>query len=230
MRRILALLILPLVAIILAASGLQDSLVWPQLAGRVQALQAFASAHPVLAATLYIVAYAVIAACCLPLGPLMGVAGGALFGPWVGTPCAVTGATGGAVLLFLFARGALGGALTGRHGALLPRVQLRLQRDGFPALLAARVAPVMPSWLLTLGAALAGMQLRPFIAATALGLVPGTAVFASTGAELDAVLARGTLPSLGSIMHPSMLLPLLALSGLAFLPVILRRVRLIGQN
>jgi uncharacterized membrane protein YdjX (TVP38/TMEM64 family) len=137
----------------------------------------------------------------------------------------VAGATSGSVLLFLFARGTLGTAFARRHGALVARIRPRLERDGFSALLALRLAPVVPGWLVNLAAALAGMRLPPFAAATALGVAPAAAVFASVGAGLGTALTAGAPPGLGLVLRPAVLLPLLALSVLALLPVVVRNLR-----
>lgn len=219
---------LPLLALALAAaamSGLQGTVIWPQLARQMQALQDLAISNVPATAALYVLIYASLAAFCVPVGPAMSVAGGALLGIWIGTACAVAGATTGSVLLFLIARSTLGMALTRRRGVLMARIRPRLERDGFSALLALRLAPVVPSWLLNLAAALTGMRLRPFAVATALGIAPATAVFASVGAGLGDALANGAPPGLSLVMRPMVLLPLLALSALAMLPVIIRNRR-----
>ncbi len=222
-------LLLPLLAIALAAAavtfGVQGTVVWSEVARRVQALQDLAVVNAPAAAAFYVLIYAGLAAFCVPVGPAMSMAGGALLGIWAGTACAVAGATTGAVLLFLFARSTLGTALARRRGVLIARIRPRLERDGFSALLALRLAPVVPSWLLNLAAALTGMRLRPFAVATALGIAPATAVFASAGAGLGDALAHGAPPSLSLIMRPTVLLPLLGLSALALLPIIVRALR-----
>jgi uncharacterized membrane protein YdjX (TVP38/TMEM64 family) len=155
----------------------------------------------------------------------MGVISGALFGPVAGTLYAIIGATLGALPLFYWARAAFGQVSAGRYGAPIARVQLRLQQNGFSALLALRVLPVVPSWALTIAAALAKLRVREFVAATILGLIPATAVFASIGSGLGEALAGGAAPSVGLVMQPSVLLPLLALSALILVPVGIRVVK-----
>ena len=106
------------------------------------------------------------------------------------------GATGGAVLLFLAARSTLRPLLARRARPFLERVGPALERDGFSYLLALRLLPVLPFWLLNLAPALVGMRLAPYTAATFLGIIPGTVVFASIGAGLGDVLASGGPPHL----------------------------------
>lgn len=225
MWRFLPLLLLPALGIGFATLGLQDSMVWVQLGTRFLALQDYAATHAVLAAAALILSYAAMAAICLPVGPAMGVIAGALFGSFAGTIYSIIGATLGALPMFFWAGAAFGRIQAGRYAATLARVRIRLQQHGFSALLALRVLPVLPSWGLNIGAALAGLRVEVFVVATMLGLIPATAVFASIGSGLGEALADGTAPSLALVMRPPVLLPLLALSGLVLLPVGVRLTR-----
>lgn len=209
--------------------GVQDLHPWPMLIGHLRALQALASTHVLQAATLYVLIYIVVAACGLPLGPPMSITGGSLFGLWGGLLCAILGAGGGSLVLFLVARGTLGRALPGQRDGRLDKVRKLVARDGFWALLALRMAPVVPGWLINLAAGLTLMKLRPFLAGTAIGLLPATLVFASIGSGIESVLTRDTPPGLDIILQPRILLPLLALSSLALLPV-MRRVPWSGKR
>ena len=74
--------------------------------------------------------------------------------------------------------------------------------------------PVFPFWLVNLAAALSGMRLVPYAAATVLGIVPATFVFASIGAGIGEVLAAGGRPDLRVIFSPAVLGPLLGTGGL----------------
>ncbi|WP_376100159.1 TVP38/TMEM64 family protein [Roseomonas sp. CCTCC AB2023176] len=132
------------------------------------------------------------------------------------------GATTGAVLVFLAARYALADWLEARFGRLLSRIRPGLQRDGFSYLLALRLLPLLPFWLVNLAPALMGMRLRTFAAATAIGIIPGSFVFASVGAGIGGILADGRRPDLSVILQPSVLLPLLGLALLALAPVAYR--------
>jgi uncharacterized membrane protein YdjX (TVP38/TMEM64 family) len=131
----------------------------------------------------------------------------------------VVGATLGACALFLAARYALAATLAARAGPLLGRVREGLARDGFWYLLSLRLIPVVPFWLVNLAPALAGMALPPFAAATFLGIIPGTAVFAGIGAGLGQVFDAGGRPDLSVIFSPGILLPLLGLAALSLLGI-----------
>jgi len=206
----------------IAALGPLWRLAWPEVATRLRSLELLAAADPAAALALYVLAYAGLAALCVPVGPVMSMAGGALFGPYAGTCLAIVGATSGSIVMFLAARGTIGRAIARRRSAMILRLRPRLERDGLWAVLALRLAPVVPSWLVNLAAAFAGMRVRPFAIGTAIGLVPATAVLATAGAGLGEALASGAPPDLAAILRPAVLLPLLALAALALLPALLR--------
>jgi uncharacterized membrane protein YdjX (TVP38/TMEM64 family) len=197
------------------ALGLQRSLTFDALAAHRAALTGFVAAHPFAAPLLYVLAYVAVVAFSLPGGAVMTLAGGFLFGPWLGAAAAVIAATLGACALFLAARYALAETLARRAGPLMGKLRAGLERDGFWYLLSLRLLPAVPFWLLNLAPALAGMRLLPYAAATFLGIMPGTAVFAGIGAGLGQVFDAGGRPDLSIIFSPGILLPLLGLAALS---------------
>jgi uncharacterized membrane protein YdjX (TVP38/TMEM64 family) len=197
--------------------GLHRHLSLEALAEHRAALVGLVEARPIAAACLYVGAYIAVVALSLPGGAVMTLAGGFLFGPWLATALTVFGATIGACLLFLAARSALAEAVAAKAGPLLDRVRPGLERDGFFYLLSLRLIPVVPFWLANLAPALVGMRFLPYAAATLIGIIPGTAVFAGIGAGLGEVLAMGGRPDLSVILSPGILLPLLGLAALSLL-------------
>ena len=205
------------------ALGLHRHLSLEALAAQREALAGLVAARPVLAALVYIAAYIGVVAFSLPGGAVMTLAGGLLFGAFIGAFLAVLGATIGAAVLFLLARSAFAPLVAGRAEGLLGPLRAGLTRDGFFYLLSLRLVPVFPFWLLNLAPALLGMRFAPYLAATFLGIIPGTAVFAGIGAGLDQVFASGGTPDLGVIFSPAVLLPLLGLAALSLFGVWWRR-------
>lgn len=219
---------LALILLVLAlayALGLQRTLSFEALAAHRAALSAFVADRPVAAVLLYVLVYVAVVAFSLPGATVMTLAGGFLFGTWPGAAAAVVGATLGASALFLAARHALAETLARRAGPFLARVRDGLARDGFWYLLSLRLLPVLPFWLVNLAPALAGMRLPPFAAATFLGIIPATVVFAGIGAGLGGVLEAGGRPDLAVIFSPGILLPMLGLAALSLLGVWWRRRR-----
>ncbi len=223
MRRMLPLALLAALLGLAYAMGWHEALSWEGLAARRAGLQAEVAARPVLVALAYVAAYAAAVAVSIPGAVVITVTGGLLFGTVLGALLAVAGATIGAILLFLAARSALGPTLAKRAGPWIDRLRPGLEADGFNVLLALRLIPVVPFWLVNLIPALVGMRLAPFALATFLGIIPGTTVFASIGAGLGHVLDAGGTPDLSVVLSAPVLLPLLGLAVLSLLPPLWKR-------
>jgi uncharacterized membrane protein YdjX (TVP38/TMEM64 family) len=205
------------------AFGLQHHVSFDALAVYHDALARLVEARPVVAALLYLAAYTVIVALSVPVGPLLTMVGGLLFGPWLGTAVAVPAATAGACLLFLAVRSALAPGLARRAGPRMDRLRAGLEHDGFWYLLALRLLPIVPFPVGSIAPALVGMRLSVFAAATALGILPSTLVVAGIGAGLGEIFAQGGRPDPAALLSPPVLMPLLGLAALSLLAVWWRR-------
>jgi len=189
------------------------------------ALSEFVQSHSVAAACAYVLAYVGVVALSLPGAAVMTLAGGFLFGVPLGATLTIIGATVGATLLFLIARSAAGDVLRERAGPFLARMADGFRKDAFNYLLFLRLVPVFPFWAVNLAPALLGMRLEPFVAATAIGIVPGTLVYAAFGASLGEIFDAGADVRLEDVFSPTLIAALLGLGALSLLPVILRRLR-----
>jgi uncharacterized membrane protein YdjX (TVP38/TMEM64 family) len=225
LRRLLPLGLLALALAVVLASGAHEALGFESLRRHRGALLDLVAARPVLAALLYLALYALAVALSVPGALVLTLAGGFLLGTVMATGLVVVGATLGAVLLFLVARSALGEPLRARAGPWLARMADGFNRDAFSYLLVLRLVPIFPFWLVNLVPALLGVPLSTFALATAIGIVPGSLVYASVGAGLGAVFDAGGEPDLGLILEPRVLLPLLGLAALALLPIAWRRLK-----
>jgi uncharacterized membrane protein YdjX (TVP38/TMEM64 family) len=221
MRRFVPLLVL--LALAAAALVFGRGVGWESLARHQDMLIQWVGAHPFSAAGLYTVAYIATAALSLPQAAILTVAGGLLFGTVLGCVLTVTGATAGASILLLVVRSAFSKTLD-RHRQRIPaNLQERLARDGFLYLLALRLVPLVPFWVVNLAAAVAGIRLAVFVPATLLGIIPASFILSSIGAGVGGILAEGRTPDLSVLFGPRILLPLLGLAALSLLPILLRR-------
>ena len=169
-------------------------------------------------------AYTILVALSVPGGAVLTIAGGFLFGPWLGTICAVVGATLGATGIFLAARAGLGG-LAHRAGPFIAKLEAGFRADAFSYLLVLRLVFIVPFWLVNLVPALVGVKLRSYVLATFIGIIPATFVFASLGSGLANIVEE---PGLAVLLRPSVLGPIVGLALLALIPVGYRRWR--GRN
>jgi uncharacterized membrane protein YdjX (TVP38/TMEM64 family) len=138
----------------------------------------------ILGETLFLLAGAAATAAGLPR---QGVAflGGYAFGAAIGTGLAVVAQLLGAALAFAWAR-LVGQAwaerrLAGRFGRRLRPLRDALAENPFDTTLALRLLPVGNNLALNLLAGMAGIAAAPFLAASAIGYLPQTLVFALLG-------------------------------------------------
>ena len=80
-------------------------------------------------------------------------------------------------------------------------------------------------WLVNLVPALLDVRLATYAVATAIGILPGTFVYAYVGAGLGSVFEAGGTPDMGVIFQPQVLLPVLGLALLSLLPVAIKALK-----
>lgn len=197
--------------------------VWGLIASQHDRVMAVTAAYPLLSAMAYGVLYCLGVTLSLPGAVWMTLLAGYLFGPVWGGVLVFVAAVTGAVAVFLLARTAWGGALVARldRSPACSGLAAGLRRHAFSTLLAARLIPVLPFWVVNLVPALIGVRLPVFVAATMLGIVPGTYIYVTLGAGL-ATLAEQPELGLGLLTRPEVIWPLLGLTVLAVLPVVWR--------
>ena len=204
-------------------------------------LEDFVTQHGVVAVLAFFAIYVAVVTLSIPGAVYLTITGGLLFGAVCGGLASFVGATIGATLLFLMARTAFGEHLIRRAGPIAERLAEGFRADAFSYLLFLRLVPVFPFFLVNLVPALAGVRLAPFIAATALGIIPATIVFALVGAGLDSVIAaqaagfRACLAAgrsdcrvdfdVDSVLTPHLVAALVGLGVLALILVAVKRLR-----
>ena len=156
------------------------------------AIEAMVSAHQAVAILIFIAVYAAAVALSFPGATLLTVSGGMIFGAWAGGLAAVTAATLGATAIFLITKFAFGGVAdcrwARRVGPLGEKLAAGFRKNAFYYLIFLRLVPLFPFWLVNLVPAPAGVGLAPFVAATALGIIPATFAFAFFGAGLNSAI------------------------------------------
>ena len=177
-------------------------------------LRAFAELHDVASVILFILAYVIVAALALPGAVILTLAGGFLFGSILGTVWVNIGATTGSVCAFLVARYLLRDWVENKFGTWLGPLQEGIARDAFHYLLTIRLIPIFPFFVVNLVSGLTRMNLGHYISATALGIIPGSFVYAYAGRQL------GTIDSLKDIASLNVIGAFVLLGLLALVPVL----------
>ena len=181
------------------------------------ALLSYTASNFGVAITVFIVLYIVQTAFSLPGGAILTLTGGFLFGSFLGTIVVNIGATIGATLAFLAARYLLRDWVEHKFGARLKTIQAGFSKNAFSYLMTLRLIPAFPFFLVNLVSGLTRVSIGTYALATALGIIPGSFVFAFAGRQL------GTINSLSEIASPTVLLAFTLLGLLALLPIAYRK-------
>ena len=180
-------------------------------------LLALTDANYVASVGLFIVTYAIVTGLSLPGAVILTLAGGFVFGAVLGTLFVNLGATTGATLAFLTARYVLRDSVERKFGTSLRPFQDGFSKNAFSYLLTLRLMPLFPFFVVNLVSGLTRVSAGTYVGATALGIVPGSFVYAYAGRQL------GTLNSLQEIASPNVIGAFILLGLLALVPVVYQR-------
>ena len=183
------------------------------------ALIQYADQHYALALLIGFLIYTVSTALSLPGGLILSLAVGLVFGRWAGTVLIVFAATLGATLVFLAARYLFADMARKKIGGLAQKINEGFTQDAFNYLLFLRLVPLFPFWLVNLAPAFTNVSLKTYITATAIGILPGTFVFANLGQNL------GRISSTKDLLTPPIIGAFVLLGVFALIPVLHKKFK-----
>ncbi|MBY0485138.1 bifunctional TVP38/TMEM64 family protein/FAD-dependent oxidoreductase [Nitrosomonas sp.] len=171
-----------------------------------EALQQAYRAEPFLVTGIFAAVYIVMAALSFPGATVMTLAGGAIFGVWVGVPVVLVSATIGATLAFWTARYVLRDAVQRRFGDRLETINKGLEQDGVFYLFSLRLVPVFPFFLINLLMGLTSIRSTTFFWISLVGMLAGTAAYVNAGTQLAAIM------HLSDVMSPALIISFVVLA------------------
>lgn len=152
-----------------------------------------------MAPLVFVLAYALLTILMFP-GSLLTAAGGLLFGSAWGTVLAMLGASAGAAGAFLLGRRLGREQVTRLASGRIETLDRWLTRQGFVAVLYARLISVIPFNVLNYGAGVTGVRFRDYLVATVPGIVPGAFAYAAPGGSFRDPLSPVFLTPIGMVV------------------------------
>lgn len=203
------------------------------------AIRAFVGENLWVSLGIFVVAYAAATVLVPPLGSVMTIGGGLVFGALYGAPATVIGATLGATLLFLVVKTSLGQVLAERAGAWVDKLRAGFQENALSYLLFLRLVPAFPFFVVNVVPGLLGVPLRTYVLGTFLGIIPGTIAYSLLGEGAGSVFAKANADytscvtangadactyalSFADLVTTELLLAFAALAVVALIPVAIR--------
>ena len=225
-RAFLPIVILIAIGIALLASGVLNRFRPEHLALEQAALQAQIAVHPLLAAAAYVGAVTLAISTGIPGVVVLILAGGMMFGTWLGTLLSSIGVTSGALILFLASRHAFGDHHAADAPGLVERVRGGYREHPLSYTFFLRLVPFFPFGGVTVALAWLRCPLWLFLAATAGGGSVMTGVESALGAGLAHRIGEQQTVSLDILATPEFFVPLVEIMGLlALAPVLLGKLR-----
>ncbi len=183
------------------------------------ALRSYTEINYLLMVVLYIAAYALQTALSLPGATIFTISGGFLFGSLLGTVYVNVAATTGAALAFLAARYLFRDTVEKKLGKRLTTFQKGFSENAFSYLLTLRLIPLFPFFLVNIASGLTRIRLTAYLAATSIGILPGSFVFSNAGKQL------GNIESVQDIASVEVLGSFVLLGVLSLVPVIYQKLK-----
>lgn len=195
--------------------GLDHFLSLESLKSNQVALSEYYASNTLLVSSIYVLIYVISTAISLPGAAILTLAGGAIFGLWVGTFLVSVASTFGATLAFLVTRFFLKDFVQSKFRAQLQSFNRGFEKDGAFYLLTLRLVPIFPFFIINLLMGLTPIGTATYFFISLVGMLPGTAVYVNAGTQLAQV------ESLKGILSPE-LIASFALIGV--LPIVSRRI------
>jgi uncharacterized membrane protein YdjX (TVP38/TMEM64 family) len=218
-KQLLLLVVFILAVVLVRFSPLGSIITFENLKQNREALVAFVGDHYVTSAASFIAVYVIATALSIPGAVVLSLAGGFLFGTAAGVVYINIGATTGAACAFLSARYLLGDRLQQKYGGQLSKFNSEMDRNGASYLLTLRLIPVFPFFLINFLAGVTKVPLKTFLWTTALGIIPGTVVYAFAGRQI------GSIDSPGEIFSKKAIAAFVVLGFFTLVPAIWKRIR-----
>lgn len=172
---------------------------------------------PLAAAVFFVAVVAVGKVTPFPGGFLLMLSGGFLFGAAFGALLSATGSALSAVMIAAVGRWLFHAPIHRRWGDRLATIEPTVTANGFYFILAARLFPVVPAWLVNVVPVVFPIPLNRVLIATFLGLLPLSFVVGTLGEQLSSLAQLDAFDRF-DVITPQVLLALAALAILALLP------------
>jgi uncharacterized membrane protein YdjX (TVP38/TMEM64 family) len=170
-------------------------------------------AHPVIVTLLFFLVFVTLTALTLPGAAVMMLAAGASFGLLWGTVISTLASATGATLAMLATRYVFRDAVTEKYAHRMKAIDDGLAKDGLYYLIALRLAPIIPFFILNWLVGLTQVRVWPFFWTSVVGMSAATAAYVNAGTQLNQI------NSFESIFTIEIIASLVAL---ALLPLLLR--------
>jgi len=184
-RRVLFGIALVSIVVILHSSGLIQVFTFEQLKQHSSYLQAYVARYYWLSIFGFFAIYTTSVATSMPAAFLFAIAGGFLFGTFLGAVLSIIASTLGAILAFWSVRYLIGDFIQQQYRHYLINFNRAFAHYGTQFLIFIHFIAVVPLFLVNVLAGLTNISTWTFCWTTFLGVVPGIIIFSFAGSQLQ---------------------------------------------
>ena len=168
--------------------------------------------NPAYVIGLYLLIYIISTAVSLPGAAILTLAGGTIFGFWMGLVIVSFASTIGATLAFLSSRYLFRDLIQSKFNDKLVSINHGIKKEGTLYLFTLRLVPVFPFFLVNLVMGLTSIKTLSYFFVSQLGMLPGTAIFVNAGTQLAQINSLKDIFSLNLLISFALIgvLPLLS--------------------
>ncbi|MEN9946378.1 MAG: hypothetical protein RLZZ293_764, partial [Pseudomonadota bacterium] len=191
-----------------------------------QQILTFEQHHIVEFTIVYLIAYVLLIACCLPGTILFDLLAGFIYGTWLGLLIVLFGYVLGSIANFVVVRYLFCDFIHRKFAHLREVVLGKGSMSSIIMnLIALRFIPIIPFWLLNILAAILEIPLPIFGFTTLIGILPTALIYIFLGVGVREHLQQHQQISLSILTDPKLWAPLLILTLLIIIPNLVKRYR-----
>ena len=174
---------------------------------------------------MYILLYLISTAFAIPVGTVLTITGGFLFGVYFGTLYTVIGATMGASVLYAMSDKLFNGLFRGKAQQYVEKMRQGFNDNALSYMLILRLIPIFPFVIVNVVAGFLKVRFLYFFIGTFIGIIPGTFVYSLSGSGLGSIFDSGQEFSINNILTPELIGALIAMGALSTLPIIYKKLK-----
>ncbi len=223
--KVIVVLVIAAIVAVFFAFDLQQYFTFEYLKSRQLAFETYYNDHRLLTIAIYMVVYIAVTALSLPGATVMTLAGGAMFGIWLGVLLISFASSIGATLAFLVSRLLLRDYVQDKFGDKLKTVNEGVRKDGAFYLFTLRLVPLFPFFVINLVMGVTPIRTAVYYIVSQVGMLPGAFVYVNAGTQLAKIESAQGILSLGLILSFALLgiFPLIAKRIVVFIQAGRRR-------
>ena len=225
-KRKLPILILVIGLIIFYSSDITNYVSMENFSKHYKTILLWSNNHVVYSILIFVITYIAVVSFSIPIATILTLVGGFLYGVYLGTILVVVSATIGGVITFISFRYSFNNNSNKKISeGQINNFQKGFRKNAVSYLLFLRLVPLFPFFLVNIACGLIKIKTKDFILGTFFGIIPGTFVYVWVGSGIGFTFMKGSDINYKIIFEPQILFPLLALSILALIPIVYKKIK-----